>query len=448
MKRLSPEGSPGFRRFFRGVLLFIILTSPGGVLLGCVGCAREKVPGEAPREAPGEASRQGGENQTIKMVLMIETDTTTLMREKIIPMIRARFPGIHFISKVRNDAQIENSIKNSFVTGESIDIVAFWPHQMRTFVDLGMALDLTPYLEADPAWKDLWIPGVLQDGCFDGRYYALPYRSSYPLLLVNRELAAAAGVVIKEQWTWEEFIALCRKIKDLTGVYPLGINRIWSCWLVRNGLLQTWDTDEELEAFTRGAISFTDPRVTRVFENVKVLYDNEYLYPGKAALTAAHDQVLAAFARGKVAIMANVNGNVSTDLKNVVAGAFETAIVSWPNMGSPAQDRLLGSNDGYFIPANTKYPDEAVEVLKYLTSPEILKLHAEEGRILTFRNIISPNPDYPFYSRDIRKVHTAEIVNFSSELNDYIIYNIPANYILYGDQAIADLEILRATVKP
>lgn len=430
------EGSGRSARVFRTSLFFVIIVS-----LGLVPIIHAR--GEKDGKGPGE--REG--KQKIEMVLMIETDTMALVREKIVPRIRARFPDIHFISKIRNDAQIENSVKNSFVTGESIDIVSFWPHQMRTFVDLGMALDLTPYLEADPSWRDSWISGVLQDGCFDGRYYALPYRSSYPLLLVNRELAAAAGVIIKDQWTWEEFTALCRKIKDAAGVYPLGINRIWSCWLVRNGLLQTWDSEEELDAFIGGAIPFTDPRVTGVFENVKTLYDNDYLYPGKAALMVPNDQILAAFARGKIAIMANVNANVSADLKNVVAGAFETAIVSWPNMGPATQDRLLGSNEGYFIPGNTKHPDQAVEVLKYLTSPEILGLYAEEGCILTFKDIVSSNPDYPFYSRDIRKVHSSEIVNFSSELNDYIIYHIPANYILYGDQAIADLEVLRSTVK-
>jgi ABC-type glycerol-3-phosphate transport system substrate-binding protein len=436
MKGTPPPESPGKPNWlFRTSLFLAVIISLG---LVPIIRGRGKNSGKGPEEQE--------EKQKIEMVLMIETDTMAMVRERIIPMVRARFPGIHFISKVRSDAQIENIIKNSFITGESIDIVSFWPHQMRAFVDLGMALDLSPYLEADPSWRDSWISGVLRDGYFDGGHYALPYRSSYPLLLVNRELAAAAGVIIKDQWTWEEFTALCRKIKDTTGVYPLGINRIWSCWLVRNGLLQAWDTEEELDAFTGGTIPFTDPRVTRVFENVKTLYDNDYLYPGKAALMVTNDQILSAFARGKIAVMANVNANVSADLKNVVAGAFETAIVSWPNMGA-AGDRLLGSNEGYFIPANTKHPDQAVEVLKYLTSPEILRLYAEEGCILTFKDIVSSNPDYPFYSRDIRKVHSSEIVNFSSELNDYIIYNIPANYILYGDQAIADLEVLRSTVK-
>jgi ABC-type glycerol-3-phosphate transport system substrate-binding protein len=399
--------------------------------------------------AGGRSSKESGmpENK-IDMVLMIETEAISLVREKVLPLVRARFPDINISSRVRDDARVENIIKNSFISGESVDLVLFWPHQMRTFIDHGMALDLSPYLEADPAWRDSWIDGVLEDGRFDGKNYAVPYRTSYPLLQVNRDLAARAGLELKEQWTWEEFTDACEKIKTRTGAYPLGINSVWSCWLVRNGLMQIWDTDAELEAFTRGKIPFTEPRIEKVFENVKTLYDREYLYPGRAALTVTNDQVLAGFARGKIAILANVNGSASLTVNNIVAGAFETAVVSWPNMGKPQQDHLLGSNDGYFIPSNSRRPGKAVEILKYLTSPEILRLYAEEGRIITFKNISPSNPDYPLFSRDAGKVHSAEIVNYSSELNDYIIYNTPANYVLYGNEILQELEALRKTVKP
>jgi ABC-type glycerol-3-phosphate transport system substrate-binding protein len=404
-----------------------------------------------PLSAGGRSFKESGkpEAKKIDMVLMIETEAVSLtIREKVLPMVRARFPDINISSRIRDDAHVENVIKNSFVSGDSVDLVLFWPHQMRTFIDNGMALDLSPYLEADPAWRDSWIDGVLEDGRFDGKNYAVPFRTTYPLLQVNRELAAGAGVELKEQWTWEEFTDACEKIKRHTGAYPLGINSIWGCWLVRNGLMQIWGTDAELEAFTRGEIPFTEPRIKKVFENVKTLYDREYLYPGRAALTVTNDQVLSGFARGKIAILANVNGSASLTINNVVAGAFETAVVSWPNMGKPGQDHLLGSNDGYFIPSNSRYPGKAVEILKYLTGPEILRLYAEEGRIITFKTISPSNPDYPLFSRDTGKVHSPEIVNYSSELNDYIIYNIPANYILHGDEVLGELEALRKTVKP
>jgi ABC-type glycerol-3-phosphate transport system substrate-binding protein len=381
------------------------------------------------------------------MVLMIETPTIPLVKEKILPLLQLRFPDITFVSKIRDDQQVKNVIKSSFVTGDAVDIVAFWPHQMRYFIDDGMALDLTPYLEADPDWWDSWLPGILEDGRFEGKQYALPYRISYPLFLVNRDIARQAELVLKDQWTWDEFIQACEQIKTRCSdaVYPLGINAIWACWFIRNGLMQIWDTDNELEAFTRGEIPFTNPRIKQAFEKVKALYDNKYLYPGVGALTATYDQTFSAFARGKIAFLANVNGNAAAARNAIAPGGFEVGVMSWPAMG---KDYLLGGSDGYFIPSNTKHPEKAVEVLKYLTGSEILDLNAEEGRILTFKNIASSHPDYALYSRDAGKVRSREIVNFSAELNDYIIYNIPAYYILYGDKAVEELEVLRSTVNP
>jgi ABC-type glycerol-3-phosphate transport system substrate-binding protein len=434
---------------FFPVFPFAPLALAATILAGCGG-GKEK-PGPDPAAAKNE------------LVLMIELATAPMVREKVLPMIRARFPEISIISRIRDDAQVENAVKSSFASGNNIDLVAFWPHQMRTFIDSGMALDLTPYLDADPVWKNSWIPETLEDGRFEGKNYALPYRISYPLLLVNRDIASRAGLVLQDQWTWDEFVRSCEKISALKSVtpggearsfphedkiYPLGINSTWACWFIRNGLMQIWDNDGELEAFTRGKIPFSDPKVKNVFENVKTLYDNNYLYPGKGSLTVTYDQVLSAFVQGKIAILANTNGNAAAVKSGAVSGAFEIAVMSWPNMGRPSRDNLLGSSDGYFIPANSRNPGKAVEILKYLCGPEILNLYAGEGRILPFKNIVSSNPDYPLYSRDIRKIRSREIVNFSPELNDYIIYNTPASFILYGDSAIAELEILRGTVKP
>ena len=54
----------------------------------------------------------GAEAEKIELVLMIELATSPLVREKVIPMIRARFPGISIVSRIRDDAQVENIIKN------------------------------------------------------------------------------------------------------------------------------------------------------------------------------------------------------------------------------------------------------------------------------------------------------------------------------------------------
>lgn len=66
----------------------------------------------------------------------------------------------------------------------------------------------------DPAFrKDDFFPVLLDDGCFDGVYLALPCNKSFPVLYYNKDLFRAAGLdPEKPPATWAEFAACGRKL--------------------------------------------------------------------------------------------------------------------------------------------------------------------------------------------------------------------------------------------
>jgi ABC-type glycerol-3-phosphate transport system substrate-binding protein len=397
--------------------------------------------------AGGRRQSNAGSGGKTDMVIMIENVDTTFYGDKIIPMLRAKFPEINFISKLRDPVQQETTLKAAFAAGEAVDIVFYWPTEMRNFLDGNMALDLTPYLNADPQWKNSW-GDTIKVGEYDGKIVAVPIGTVYPMMLINRDLAAKAGVTIKDQWTWAEFLDVCRKIKTtLPDVFPLGVNAEWSCWFTRNALMQIWDTEAELNSFCNGNIPFTDPRIKTAFDNIKFFYDNNYFYPGEGALATTNDQVVSAFVRQRVAIMPYVNSMVGQLKQETIAGAFEPVILTWPNMGKPSMNYLITNADGYFIMSNTKQPDKAVEVLKYLTSTEVMQVMADAGTVVPVKGIRSSDPDYAQYGRDLSLAYPTEVVKTSSEIFDYIMYHTPANYVLYGQQALNELEALRQNLK-
>jgi ABC-type glycerol-3-phosphate transport system substrate-binding protein len=363
-------------------------------------------------------------------------------------MLIRKFPEVNFISKTVDSSNTATIVKTAFSAGEAHEIVGYWPNVMQIFTESNMALDLTPYLDRDSEWRNSFIPGTLDAGKYDGKYFNIPISSVYSLLQVNVDIFRRAGVTVKENWTWDEFLDACRRIRAYNpDIFPVGINSGWACWFPRNGLYHIWNTKAEEQSFSTGNISFTDPRIKSVFDNVKALYDNRYMYPGEGALTATNDQVLSAFARGRVAIMPNVNSIVGQTTREVVAGAFETTVIGWPSMGNNKDiDYVCGNSDGYFITSNTKYPDKAVEVLKYLTSMEMMQLRADHGVVVP-SPIRTNDPNYSLYSRDLGRMPTTEIINVSAELFDYIVNSLPANYILYGDQSIRELEALRLAVR-
>jgi ABC-type glycerol-3-phosphate transport system substrate-binding protein len=397
--------------------------------------------------AGGGGQKTAGGAEKIELVLMVETADNALFTDKIVPMIRAKFPEVNFVSKFRDPTQQEKTVKAAFAVGESIDIQCYWPTEMQNFIPEGIPLDLTPYFNADPAWKNSYGDN-LKVGEYNGKILAVPYGTVYPMMLINKDLAAKAGIAIKDQWTWKEFLDVCTKIKSSlpTDVFPIGCNGEWQCWFTRNGFQQIWNNEAELDAFCRGGMPFTDPKVKQVFDNIKYLFDQNYMYPGDGALTATNDQVISAFVRQKIVMMPYVNSIVSQFKKDTLNNAFDIGILTWPNMGTPDMNKLIINSDGYFIMSNTKHPDKAVEVLKYMTSREVMQVLADAGTVVPIA-ISSSDPDYAQYGRDLPLAYPNEVSKTSPEIFDYILYHTPANYILYGQQSLNELEALRQKIK-
>lgn len=165
---------------------------------------------------------------------------------------------------------------------------------------------------------------------------------------------------------------------------------------------------------------------------------------GEGALAVTGDQSIAAFTQGEYAFMFAVNGSVATNLEKT--GIENYKIMDWPSMGTNPTDPLLGGCDGYFIPTCTKNLEGALEVLKYLTGPELATMRAEAGAVVTCKTSEDANVDGELMSQVSRRtssVYPTEIINIDAELAQYIMYQMPANYINNGESALDDMEAMR-----
>lgn len=378
----------------------------------------------------------------VELTLMIDCPTDP-WREELIKMVQEQFPDYKLTIKVWDEGTVEQTVKTAYAAGQAVDVVTYWPTYMKKFEGTGIPLDLTSYLEADPEWKESFTDGSLEIGTTEEGVLAVPMNSSYPLFQVNTSIFEEAGLEVPETMTWDEFTEVCAKIKEI-GKTPVAVQADWAGWFARNALFQVWDTTEELDSFIAGDISFKDERVIAGMDKIADLYKNDYVYPGGIeAVTTAADDALAAFVNGDAAIYCNVNGNAAS-VAAQVDGKFDIGVVSWPSLASTEEcDRLLGSAGGYMVMSNTKYPDEAVEVLKYLTGDEVQQMIADNGGIVTNKNVTSDDENYQLYSKDVNKVYPDEVINLSSEIFDNIVYNQPSNYLYNGEAALDELEALR-----
>jgi ABC-type glycerol-3-phosphate transport system substrate-binding protein len=74
----------------------------------------------------------------------------------------------------------------------------------------GYLLDLAPYLDADPAWKSLFIPSTFFTA--GAATYGLCAEFSPMPTIWNTRILEAAGVSDLPK-TWDEFMTVCDKVK-------------------------------------------------------------------------------------------------------------------------------------------------------------------------------------------------------------------------------------------
>ena len=364
--------------------------------------------------------------------------------DQYLKKVEEHFPEYSFVIKSFDASNIDKTLKTMVAAGNPPDFSFYWPNYISTYVQGNMALDLTPYLtENNNEWANTFEEGTLDIGKVDGKYYALPFRSVYPMLIVNKDITEKAGVTIPENdWTWEQFMEVNKTLKEKlggSGVYPFAIRYDWACWLVRNSYMSNWDTKQQSDDFAAGKVSFLEPNVVKAFDAARSVYDNNYAYPGKGAIAVKVDEIMSAFKAGKIAMIADVNSMAGADIKNI--GLKNIQIASWPHLG--AQDILIGGCDGWFIPANAKHKEDSVKILKFLTGKEALQIVADDGSPVTVKGVSSTDPNFAMYSRDTAKITRNEIVTISSQIQDVITNKMPADYINKGKASLDALETMR-----
>lgn len=122
---------------------------------------------------------------------------------------------------------------NTFITtrlaGQLAPEVFWWQtHFVNIHYKKGWLVDFTPYLnkpnpyvKGNKAWKDIFVPGVLETSVApDGKYYILQADGSWLGIYYNKTLFKELGLSVPN--TWKEFMAVQAKIKG-AGYTPFAI---------------------------------------------------------------------------------------------------------------------------------------------------------------------------------------------------------------------------------
>lgn len=95
----------------------------------------------------------------------------------------ATFEKEHPDIKIEMENVSDEAIKDKLsvmASGEQMsDIFFSWTgERVKRFARNDLVLDLTSYLKDDSAWADSFLPAFLNNATYDGKTYAIPFRSS------------------------------------------------------------------------------------------------------------------------------------------------------------------------------------------------------------------------------------------------------------------------------
>lgn len=432
----SEGGQTMKKKFITSLLLASIAL---GSLAGCGQTDKTAATGSSALDGSTSTEKSADGAETVKFYgKCVEYSSGPMMTDAL----EEKMAGIYEVESIQIDwANQDKVIRTGIASGDPCDIYNYTPQRtLANFSD--MALDLSPYFEADPEWKAQFNEADLAAGTTaDGRMLNVPWELNFTVILANK--TALEGIIgeIPDSWTYKEFLAACQQIKD-AGYWPFAnaTDNERADWCFRNAMLSETVTAGTNAEYASGELAYTGEEARRALENVKALYDGGYMYPGEGAVTAKNDEIKAAFYQGNLLMMPEIAAGAKATASEA---DFEVVAIPWPS--SNTQAAILGGFNGFFIPANCADPEAAVEVLKAYTAADIQAIHASEGYIPANVNV---EVEDDFVKTVVDQASTLNINEPSNiAINDYRTNQLMPDLILNGgvEVAIQGLEAARTS---
>ena len=150
------------------------------------------------------ASDEGAEIR----VWLVGTDTPDEARQYLIDTFEEENPGSTLVIEEQSWDGLVDRLTTSLSGSDSPDVVEVGNTQASAFTSAGAFLDLTEYY--DELGGDDLLPGFVEAGSYDGKFYAAPLYSGARLVFYKKDALAASGLSVPT--TLDEYIANGEKL--------------------------------------------------------------------------------------------------------------------------------------------------------------------------------------------------------------------------------------------
>ncbi len=281
-------------------------------------------------------------------------------------------PNIQVKEVSWNGEQYKSKIRTALAAGEAPDLFYMWGGSfVEPYISGGNILAIDPYI--NKGTLDKLIPGSIEYCKFEGKTYSLPMFIFVASLYCNKLLFEQAGAKIPE--TYDELIDAVKKLRS-SGIVPIvvGEKDRWTGMYWYNILAMRQAGNQQCLTALNNANLFRNKSFEDAAEKLLELVDTNAF--NSDALSISFDDMVVEFSQGKAAMMyqgnwveSRIEEYDSTTKDNIVVVPFPIITGGKGTL----TEFYGGSADGFYININTRYKQEAVDALKFISEEAGIK---------------------------------------------------------------------------
>lgn len=295
-------------------------------------------------------------------------------------------------SSATSNETFKTTVETDFQAGSEPDVLFFFNGaDANSFIQEGKVVSIDDIRKEYPEYASNMNDDLIADSLVDGKKYAVPVNGFWEGLFCNTTVLEKAGVEVPgADYTWDQFIADCQKIKD-AGYTPIAaslseVPHYWWEYTIFNHTKA--GTHLEVPAsVTEG----NGPGWVDAMNDVKELYEKNF-FP-ENTLSAKDDETFALFTGDKAAFLIDgswkvggISAACQADAKDPSTLDKEKldkfAVTYVPAKGDrKATDLIGGLSMGYYITKkawdNEETRDAAVKFVEYMTTDEMVAKFAQ-----------------------------------------------------------------------
>lgn len=357
------------------LLLLSVMLLVSMFLAACGSNSNSKTPaaeGETPKP---ETPKQEEKAKDISLRVFSTFGGTDAAREvfqAVLDDFEKKYPNVKIENDVMsaNDDGFRTKVNTDMNSGNEPDLLFYFiGADAEGFVNAGKVVPLNEILDANPDWKNGFIPDALELAKQkDGNIYAAPLTGFYEGLFVNKKIFEENGLELPTDW---EKLKTAAETLSKKGIIPLSVPFDQSHYLIEHTILAAAGPEGQ----NKGLLDGIDPNWEKAYSGMKELNDVG-AFP-KDAATIDLGMAGNYYSEGLAAMILEGSWAIGGWSDAVKENTTVIPFPAIPGGAGSGNDIVGGFGTGFYVSKaaydNADKKEMTVELLKHLTSPESIQ---------------------------------------------------------------------------